>query len=81
MNRSLFTDLRREIRRSLARYCSILLMIALGCMFFGAAGSQSLPREVFGILERLSTYSAVVFTGILGVYWRGALRAEAEKNI
>ena len=28
-----------------------------------------MPKEIFGIVERFSTYSAVVFTGILGVYW------------
>ena len=38
-------------------------------MFLGAAGSMGLPKEIFGIVERFSTYSAVVFTGILGVYW------------
>ena len=38
-------------------------------MFLGAAGSMGLPKEIFGIVERVSTDSAVVFTGILGVYW------------
>ena len=46
-----------------------LSLAALACMFFGAAGSMNLPKEIFGIVERFSTYSAVVFTGILGVYW------------
>lgn len=51
MNRSLLTDLRREIRRSLARYCSILLMIALGCMFLvglrSAAPDMRLTADEF----------------------------------
>ena len=47
----------------------IISLAALACMFFGAAGSTILPKEIFGIVERFSTYSAVVFTGILGVYW------------
>lgn len=46
----------------------ILAIISLVLMFVGAVGSQSVPREIFGILERFSTYSAVVFTGILGLY-------------
>ena len=46
-----------------------LSLVALACMFFGAVGSMNLPKEIFGIVERFSTYSAVVFTGILGVYW------------
>ena len=47
----------------------ILALVFLGCMFFGAAGSGALPKAVFGIVERFSTYSAVVFTAVLGVYW------------
>ena len=48
----------------------VLAAVALACMAFGAVGSGSLPREIFGVAERFSTYSAVVFTGILGVYWK-----------
>ena len=47
----------------------IVSVLALLCMFFGAAGSGALPQSVFGIIERFSTYSAVVFTGFLGIYW------------
>ena len=46
----------------------MLAIAALVCMFLGVAGSNSLPKEVFGIFERFSTYSAVIFTGVLGVY-------------
>lgn len=45
-----------------------LSIVALLLMFFGAAGSGILPKSVFGIVERFSTYSAVVFTAILGIY-------------
>ena len=45
----------------------ILSIIALVLMFIGAVGSSNVPKEVFGIFERFSTYSAVVFTGVLGV--------------
>lgn len=45
-----------------------LSIVALFLMFFGAAGSGILPKSVFGIVERFSTYSAVVFTAILGIY-------------
>lgn len=51
-------------RRTLA----IIAIMALLCMFVGAAGSQMVPQDMFGLVERFSTYSAVVFTGILGVY-------------
>ena len=46
----------------------ILSITALVLMFIGAVGSQSMPKEIFGIIERFSTYSAVIFTGILGIY-------------
>ena len=46
----------------------ILAVIAFVAMFFGAAGTATFPKEVFGIIERFSTSSAVVFTAILGIY-------------
>ena len=46
----------------------ILAIISLILMFIGAVGSQNVSKEIFGIVERLSTYSAVIFTGILGLY-------------
>ena len=46
----------------------ILAIISLVLMFIGAVGSASVPKEIFGVVERFSTYSAVVFTGILGLY-------------
>ena len=56
----------------------ILALISLGCMFIGAAGSGALPKAVFGIIERFSTYSAVIFTAVLGVYWY--IRFDGEKK-
>ena len=46
----------------------ILAIISLIFMFIGTVGSQNVSKEIFGIFERFSTYSAVIFTGILGVY-------------
>ena len=46
----------------------ILAIISLILMFIGAVGSQNVSKEIFGIVERFSTYSAVIFTGILGVF-------------
>lgn len=45
-----------------------LSIISLILMFVGAVGSANVPKEYFGAIERFSTYSAVVFTGILGLY-------------
>lgn len=46
----------------------ILSIISLLLMFIGAVGSASIPKEIFGIVERFSTYSVVIFTGILGIF-------------
>ena len=46
----------------------ILAILSLILMFIGAVGSANVPKEIFGICERFSTYSAVIFTGILGMY-------------
>ena len=46
----------------------ILAIVALVLMFVGTVGAGAAPKAVFGIFERFSTYSAVVFTAILGVF-------------
>ncbi len=46
----------------------ILAIISLILMIVGAVLSQSVPKEIFGIVERFSTYSVVIFNGILGIY-------------
>lgn len=44
---------------------------ALACltaMITGAIGTNLFPKEVFGLFERFSTFSAVVFNAVLGWY-------------
>ena len=44
---------------------------AIGClaaMMIGALGTGIMPKSVFGLFERFSTFSAVVFNAVLGVY-------------
>ena len=50
------------------RSLGVLAIFALALMFVGAVGSGNVPKEIFGIFERFSTYSAVVFTGVLGMF-------------
>ncbi|MCQ2979169.1 MAG: DUF998 domain-containing protein [Clostridia bacterium] len=45
----------------------ILAIVSLAIMFIGAIGGNIAPKEVFGIFERFSTYSAVVYAGVLGI--------------
>ena len=49
-------------------------------MLIGAVGSNALPQSVFGIFERLSTISAVVFNAVLGWYlFRGRFSASGAQ--
>ncbi len=54
--------------KSKYRYLGCLSVLALVLMFIGAVGSGIVPKEYFGFVERFSTYSAVVFTGILSLF-------------
>lgn len=54
--------------KSKYKLLGILAIISLVLMFIGAALSANVPKEIFGVVERFSTYSAVVFTGILGIF-------------
>lgn len=55
---------RKETLRSLGIWAGI----CLAAMLVGAVGTNALPQSVFGIFERLSTISAVVFNAVLGWY-------------
>lgn len=51
---------------------SVWAIICLAAMVIGPIGTALLPKAVFGLFERFSTFSAVVFNAVLGVYlWRG----------
>ncbi len=51
---------------------SIWAWICLFFMLAGPLGTGLLPKAVFGIFERFSTFSAVIFNMILGIYlYRG----------
>ena len=54
--------------KSKYKILGILAIVALILMFIGAVGSANVSKEIFGVIERFSTYSAVVFTGVLGLY-------------
>ena len=47
---------------------SYIAMVALLLMMSGAILSNLVDPFIFGLVERFSTYSAVLFTGVLGVY-------------
>jgi hypothetical membrane protein len=55
-------------RRNGNRVVGLLAVVALLLMFFGSIGMNVFPKEYFGILERFSVLSVVVYTGILGIF-------------
>ena len=55
-------------KRKEMRGIGIWALIALILMFVGAIRSGAVPKEYFGIFERFSTFSAVGFNAVLGVY-------------
>ncbi len=46
----------------------VIAILTLLCMFIGAMGSNFVSIEYFGLVERFSTYSAVVFVGVLSLF-------------
>lgn len=57
-------------------------IISLAAMLGGAIGTQILPQMLFGIAERISTFSVVVFNAVLGIeLLRGSFNDnQSEKN-
>lgn len=46
----------------------IWAIVCLLAMMMGPIGTAMLPKSVFGLFERFSTFSAVVFNAVLGIY-------------
>ena len=50
------------------RSLSIWAIVCLAAMMIGPIGTALLPKAVFGLFERFSTFSAVLFNDVLGIY-------------
>ena len=50
------------------RSLSIWAIVCLAAMMIGPIGTALLPKAVFGLFERFSTFSAVLFNAVLGIY-------------
>lgn len=46
---------------------SVWAIVCLSAMMLGAIGTGVMPKAVFGVFERFSTFAAVVFNAVLGV--------------
>lgn len=55
-------------RQEQIKSLSIWAIVCLVAMIIGPIGTALLPKAVFGLFERFSTFSAVVFNAVLGVY-------------
>ena len=60
----IFSGTRKNNLKSLG----IWSLVCLFAMFAGAIGTNVFPKTVFGIFERMSTFSAVVFNTVLECY-------------
>ena len=56
------------IKDSYCRTYSIFAAIALVMMIGGAVGINVVPKEYFGVAERLSVFAATGFNAVLGIY-------------
>ena len=54
----------KEPLPALARWA----IVCLAAMLVGALGTGIMPKAVFGLFERFSTFSAVVFNAVLGAF-------------
>ena len=55
------------IKDSHCRTYGIFAGIVLGMMLIGAIGTNIVPKEYFGIVERFSVFAAVGFNAVLGI--------------
>ena len=63
-----------------SRLLGALSACAFASMFFGSIGMNAFPKAYFGLLERFSVYSVVLFTCVLGIYgFAGIERGGASK--
>lgn len=46
---------------------SVWAIVCFAAMMLGAIGTGAMPKAVFGLFERFSTFSAVVFNAVLGI--------------
>lgn len=56
------------IKHKQTKAVAVLALIALLVMFAGSIGTGVVPKEYFGLMERLSLFSVVIFTAVLGLF-------------
>lgn len=67
-------------RKENIKSLSVWAIVCFIAMLMGPIGTGLLPKAVFGLFERFSTFSAVIFNAVLGVYlMRGKFDFELQK--
>lgn len=56
------------LRKNACRFLGYFAVLALVLMLLGAIGTNVVPPEYFGLPERFSTFAAVGFNAVLGIY-------------
>lgn len=59
----------------------IWAIVCLVAMIVGPLGTALLPEAVFGLFERFSTFSVVVFNAVLGIYLLNGMLCFAENHM
>jgi hypothetical membrane protein len=80
---SLVTLIVGGFRRHALPSLAVCASVALGMMFTGSIGLGAAPKELFGVFERFSVFSAVCFTAVLGIYLMLGFpsRADARQGV
>ncbi|WP_298033933.1 DUF998 domain-containing protein [uncultured Dysosmobacter sp.] len=55
-------------RKGAHHVLSVWAVLCLALMLLGAVGTGVMPKAVFGLFERFSTFAAVIFNAVLGGY-------------
>lgn len=55
-------------RNKETKVIAVLALIALLLMFLGSIGTGVAPKEYFGVFERFSVFSVVIYTALLGLF-------------
>lgn len=55
-------------RKGAHHVLSVWAVLCLAMMLLGAVGTGVMPKAVFGLFERFSTFAAVIFNAVLGGY-------------
>ena len=55
-------------RKDNLKSLSVWAIVCFAAMMIGAIGTSAMPKEVFGLFERFSVFSAAVFKAVIGWY-------------